>query len=51
MDIAKPILQYLKKMILFRLIYGKNAAYYIEFYKPYKITGYINNNYIYNLKD
>lgn len=38
-------------MILFRLIYGKNTAYYIEFYKLYKVIGYINNNYIYNPKD
>ena len=51
MHTAKSVLQYLKRIISFKLIYGKDATYLIKSYKSYNIIRYIDSNYAGNLKD
>ena len=51
MHIAKSVLQYLKKIISFKLIYKRDIIYLIKSYKSHNIIGYLNSNYVNNSKD
>lgn len=51
MQITNLKLHYLRKKLLFKLIYRKNAAHFIKLYKSHNIIRYTNNNYAKNPKD